>query len=122
MRIGTLLSLALWFSLSAPLWAQTGGGIERAYDATLLMRTATFGAPADVPTTYRLHEYQEGRWVIHATPSPLTSETWTVVEAPMGGPRAGYVTFANSEKETKTLDVLTIDQCYGITGEVRIGW
>ena len=40
----------------------------------------------------------------------------------MSGPKAGYVIFTNGKKENLILDVLVIDTCYGITGEVRVGW
>jgi hypothetical protein len=99
-----------------------GAQVERANDASLLLRTASFGATAETAVTYVLTEYEPDRWIVYAQYAPPSSLNWMVIEAPMGGPKAGYILFANGENETMTLDVLKIDQCYGTTGEIRIGW
>lgn len=76
----------------------------------------------DTAVTYVLTEYQPGRWLANAQYAPPGALNWMVIAAPMGGPNAGYVQFLNGEHETMTLDVLEIDECYGTTGEIRIGW
>lgn len=96
--------------------------VERATDAAVLMRTASFGAHADTVLTYVFTEYAPDRWVVQAQNAPLSKVNWMVLDAPMGGPNAGYVRFANSDKEVMTLDVLKIDVCYGPAGDIRIGW
>jgi hypothetical protein len=113
-----LLFCAFLFAASPPLLAQE----ERAHNATLLLRTASFGATMETAVTYQLAEYQPGRWIAHAQYAEPSTVNWMVIAAPMGGPNAGYVQFLNSENETMTIDVLLIDQCYGTTGEIRIGW
>lgn len=95
---------------------------ERANDASLLLRTASFGATMETAVTYVLTEYEPDRWIVYAQYAAPSSVNWMVIQAPMGGPNAGYIVFLNGENETMTLDVLNIDQCYGTTGEIRIGW
>ncbi len=118
MRKVLLRLLAATLLLIAPAFAQ----IERVNDASLLLRAASFGATMNTAITYQLVEYQPGRWMVHAQYEPPSTLNWLVMDSPMSGPNAGYVRFANGQKETITLDVLKIDYCYGTTGEVRVGW
>lgn len=118
MRTFVLSLLAASILLAAPALAQ----VERVNDASLLLRSASFGATMNTAVTYQLVEYQPGRWMVHAQYEPPGTLNWLVMESPMSGPNAGYVKFANGQKETITLDVLKIDYCYGTTGEVRVGW
>ena len=104
--------------LTLPVLAQ----IERINDANLLMRAASFGVTIGTPTTYVLTEYSPGHWIAQAQDTPPSSLNWAVKEAPMGGPNAGYIVFVNGENEVMTVDVLTIDECYGTTGRLRNGW
>ena len=112
------LALAL-FMLSSPALSQS---IERTNDANLLMRAASFGSDVGTDTVYSLMEAPPGRWVAYAQRGQASSDTWVVTASPMSGPKAGYVIFTNGKKENLILDVLVIDTCYGITGEVRVGW
>lgn len=118
MRNSLLSLLAASMLLTSPSVAQ----IERVNDASLLLRAASFGASMNTAITYQLVEYEPGRWIVHAQYSPPSATNWLVLESPMSGPGAGYVKFANGERETIILDVLKIDSCYGTTGEVRVGW
>lgn len=86
------------------------------------MRAASFGSDISTGTIYTLMEAPPGRWVAYAQQGQLSKTTWVVTDSPMSGPKAGYVTFTNSENEKFTLDVLVIDTCYGITGDIRVGW
>lgn len=115
---GFAIALLLLATLSAPTWAQE----ERANNASLLLRTASFGATMETAITYVLTEYEPGHWIANAQYAPPSTLNWMVVAAPMGGPNAGYIQFLNGEHETMTVDVLQIDECYGTTGEIRIGW
>lgn len=96
--------------------------MERANNASLLLRSASFGATMETAITYQLSEYEPGHWIAQAQYAEPSSVNWMVVSAPMGGPNAGYIVFVNGENEMMTLDVLAIDECYGTTGEIRIGW
>ncbi len=96
--------------------------IERTQNANLLMRSASFGSDISLGTIYTLVETLPGRWVAYAQRGELSSVTWRVIESPMSGAKAGYVTFLNGENEKLVLDVLEIETCYGITGEIRVGW
>ena len=115
--VGLILSLLLCLT-SLPALAQ----VERSNDASLLLRAASFGATIGTNTTYLLSEYQPDHWVVQAQTAPPSKVNWAVTQAPMGGARAGYIVFVNGDKETLTIDVLKIDECYGTTGEIRIGW
>jgi hypothetical protein len=113
-----LLALLLTLALALPALGQ----MDRANDASLLLRTASFGATMETSITYVLTEYQPGQWIAQAQNAPPSSLNWMVIQAPMGGPNAGYIVFLNGEQEKMTIDVLKIDECYGTTGEMRIGW
>ena len=119
--------LAIWSFCSLIFLLSTPGALgqvqaERAVDATVLLRTASFGAHADSPLTYVFSEYQPDRWIVWAQNAPPSTVNWMVLDSPMGGANAGYIRFANSKKEVMTLDVLKIDACYGPGGDIRIGW
>lgn len=118
MRRRLVIALVL-FQLALPGLAQE---IERTNNASLLMRSAAFATDMGPGICYTLLETEPGHWVAYAQRGQLTSVTWTVVSSPMSGPNAGYVTFINGENEKLTLDVLEIDTCYGVSGEIRIGW
>lgn len=96
--------------------------IERTNNASLLMRSAAFATDMGPGICYTLLEAEPGHWIAYAQRGQLTAVTWAVVSSPMSGPNAGYVTFINGENEKLTLDVLEIDTCYGVSGEIRIGW
>ena len=113
-----LCTVLLSLFLLMPAAAQ----VERANNASLLLRSASFGATMETAITYQLSEYEPGHWVAQAQYAEPSAVNWMVVSAPMGGPNAGYIVFVNGENEMMTLDVLTIDECYGTTGEIRIGW
>ena len=114
-----LIVALIALSLLSPLEAQS---IERTNRAELLMRSASFGTDIGPGICYTLMETSPGHWVAYAQRGELSPVTWAVVASPMSGPNAGYVTFVNGENEKLTLDVLEIDTCYGVTGEIRIGW
>lgn len=115
---GTLLLTLLMLGCLLPAWGQ----MDRASDASVLLRAASFGATMGTATVYLLSEYEPDRWIVQAQLGAPSSVAWAVKDAPMGGPNAGYVVFVNGENETMTLDVLKIDTCFGTTGEIRIGW
>jgi hypothetical protein len=118
LRKTILLVVLALLAFCPPACAQ----LERANDASLLLRTASFGQTMGSSTTYVLTEYQPDHWIVQAQNSPPSSLNWAVTAAPMGGANAGYVVFTNGENESMTLDVLKIDECYGTSGDIRIGW